>query len=122
MIDLLWDLHQERRISEAQDSASDASRKTSDMRDRMRFLEDRTDRLLLTNIAMWSLLRDTMGLTDQDLAARIQEIDLQDGLADGKVSRSPKTCSRCQRTFSPRHRRCLYCGQEPAAQTPLDGR
>ena len=67
------------------------------------------------------LLRDTMGLTDQDLVNRVQKLDLEDGVADGKVTRSgPTTCPRCQRTFSPRHRRCLYCGQEVAAATPFD--
>jgi hypothetical protein len=122
MIDWLWDLHQEGRIVAAQDTGSDASRKTADLRDRMQFLEDRIDRLLLTNIAMWSLLRDSMGLTDQDLVNKIQQIDLQDGLADGKVSRSPATCPQCKRTFAPRHRRCLYCGHERAGQTPADAR
>ncbi|MGB7158077.1 MAG: hypothetical protein WBD40_08425 [Tepidisphaeraceae bacterium] len=116
MIDLLWDLHQERRIGEAQDGANQAARKATDFQERVRFLEDRIDRMLLTNMAMWSLLRDAMGWTDQDLVARVQELDLQDGVADGKVTcASPTTCPRCQRTFSPRHRRCLYCGQENIA-------
>jgi hypothetical protein len=121
MIELLWDLHQERRIGQAQDSANVAARKATDFQERVRFLEDRMDRMLLTNMALWSLLRDTMGLTDQDLIARVQQIDLEDGVADGKVTRAaPTTCPRCQRTFSPRHRRCLYCGQEASPPTPFD--
>jgi ribosomal protein S27AE len=120
VIDLLWDLHQERRIGDAQQSASQAARKATDFQDRVRGLEDRIDRLLLTNMALWSLLRETMGVTDEDLNARIREIDLRDGVPDGKVTRSPRMCPQCQRTFSPRHRRCLYCGQEVAAATPFD--
>jgi hypothetical protein len=120
MIDLLWDLHQERRIGQAQDGANQAARKATDFQERVRFLEDRLDRMLLQNMAMWSLLRDTMGLTDQDLVARVQEIDLQDGVADGKVTRTaPTTCPRCQRMFSPRHQRCLYCGHEAAVKNPF---
>ena len=123
MLDLLWDLHQERRIGQAQDGANEAARKATDFQERVRFLEDRIDRLLLQNMAMWSLLRDAMQLTDQDLVARVQEIDLQDGVADGKVTRAaPNTCQRCGRTFSPRHRRCLYCGQAAAQAAPFDGR
>ena len=123
MIDLLWDLHQERRINEVRDGASDAARKATDFQERVRFLEDRLDRMLLQNMAMWSLLRDTMGLTDQDLINRVQQIDLQDGVADGKVTRTgATTCPRCQRAFSPRHQRCLYCGHEAAPKTPFDGR
>lgn len=123
MIDLLWDLHQERRISDVQEGTNSAARKATDFQERVRFLEDRVDRLLLQNMAIWSLLRDSIGLTDQDLINRVEQIDLQDGVADGKVTRTgPTTCPRCQRSFSPRHRRCLYCGQEVAAKTPFDGR
>ena len=121
MLELLWDLHQEHRINEVQNGANLAARKATDFQERVRFIEERMDRMLLTNMALWSLLRDTMGLTDQDLAARVQQIDLQDGVADGKVTRSaPTTCPRCQRTFSPRHRRCLYCGHETSPPTPFD--
>ena len=121
MIDLLWDLYQERRIGEVQESANLASRKATDFQERVRGLEDRIDRMLLTNMALWTLLRDTMGLTDQDLVARVQKLDLEDGVADGKVTRSaPTTCPRCQRTFSPRHRRCLYCGHETSSPKPFD--
>lgn len=123
MFDLLWDLHQGRRIGEAQDGANQAARKATDFQERVRFLEDRLDRMLLQNMAMWSLLRDTVGLTDQDLINRVQEIDLQDGTADGKVTRTaPTTCPRCQRAFSSRHQRCLYCGHQAPAKTPFDGR
>ena len=60
MIDLLWDLHQERRISDVQEGANFAARKATDFQERVRFLEDRVDRLLLQNMALWSLLRDSM--------------------------------------------------------------
>jgi ribosomal protein S27AE len=121
MIDLLWDLYQERRINDAQEGANFAARKATDFQERVRGLEDRLDRMLLQNMAMWSLLRDAMGVTDQDLINRVQQLDLADGVADGKVTRGgPTTCPRCQRTFSPRHRRCLYCGQEVSATTPFD--
>ena len=123
MLDLLWDLHQERRISDAQDGASEAARKATDFQERVRDLEDRLDRMLLQNMAIWSLLRDRLGLADEHLLARVQKIDLQDGVADGKVTKTSATiCPRCQRTFSPRHRRCLYCGEEAAAQHALDRR
>ena len=121
MFDLLWDLHQGRRIGEAQDSASHATRKATDFQERVRFLEERVDRVVLLDMALWSLLRERARLSDQDLMARMEQIDLQDGVADGKVTRTgPTTCPQCRRNFSPRHRRCLYCGHEAAAQTPFD--
>jgi len=123
MIDLLWDLHQERRIGQVQDDANLAARKATDFQERVRFLEDRLDRMLLQNMAMWSLLRDKLGLKDEDLIARVQKLDLEDGVADGKVTRTaPNTCARCSRPFSSRHRRCLYCGHEAGPATPFDRR
>ena len=123
MIDLLWDLHQERRIGDAMDNANVAARKATDFQERVRFLEDRVDRMVLTNMAVWSIVRERLRLTDEDLAARIEQIDLEDGKADGKVTRTgPAVCGRCGRSFSPRHRRCLYCGQESRPATPFDQR
>ena len=122
MFDLLWDLHQERRIGDAMSSANDAANKATQFQERVRLLEDRLDRTSLLNMAMWSLIRETTGLTDEHLAARVQEIDLQDGVADGRVTRSPATCPQCGRNFSARHRKCLYCGHENNQQSPFDGR
>jgi len=122
MLELLWDLHQERRIGEAFSSANDAATKATQFQERVRLLEDRMDRMTLLNMSMWSLLKETTGLTDEHLAARVQEIDLQDGVADGKVTRAPAVCPKCGRSFSARHQRCLYCGHQNAQQSPFDGR
>jgi hypothetical protein len=122
MFDLLWDLHQERRIGEAFSSANDAASKATQFQERVRFLEERVERMALLNVAMWSLVKEATGLTDEHLAARVEEIDLQDGVADGKMTRTPATCPKCNRNFSARHRRCLYCGHQNAQQSPFDPR
>ena len=73
-------------------------------------LEQRHDRALLTMEAMWSLLRDKLGVTDDALVERIVDLDLSDGVLDGKVRRPPLECTACKRTTSRRFPRCLYCG------------
>jgi len=73
-------------------------------------LEMRLERAMLTMEAMWSLLRDRMGATDEELAARIVELDESDGMLDGKVRREPLECTACNRTIPTRFPRCLYCG------------
>ena len=73
-------------------------------------LEDRLDKLLLVNMAMWELLKARTELTEEDLLGKVQEIDLRDGRADGKVSKTVAECPKCGRTMSPRHKKCLYCG------------
>lgn len=75
-------------------------------------LEQRIDRLSLVNEALWTLLRERVGVTDAELLERIREVDLSDGRLDGKVRRKPVDCPGCKRTVSNRHDRCLYCGQD----------
>jgi hypothetical protein len=73
-------------------------------------LEMRLERMLLTMEAMWTLLRDRFGVTDEELAARIVALDESDGMLDGKVRREPVACPSCSRTVPSRFPRCLYCG------------
>ena len=74
-------------------------------------VEARLDRTLLAFEAMWTLLRDKLGVTDQELVQRINELDLSDGKLDGKVRKSPVSCPSCGRTLSRRFPKCMYCGQ-----------
>ncbi|MHC4550933.1 MAG: hypothetical protein ACYTEZ_19435 [Planctomycetota bacterium] len=73
-------------------------------------LELRLERAFLTLEALWSLLRDRLGVTDEELGRRIVELDESDGMLDGKVRRAPTQCPGCQRTTPTRFPRCLYCG------------
>jgi ribosomal protein S27AE len=75
-------------------------------------LQDRLDRLTLVTQAMWELVQEKTGLKESDLMEHVQNLDLRDGVADGKVTRTVSRCPQCQRTMSPRHQRCLYCGHE----------
>ena len=121
MFDLLFDLYQQRRINEVEETAQDSGRKASDFQERVRMLEESVARLALVNAAMWSLLKDRTGLTDAALTARIRDIDLRDGVEDGKLTPVVQTCAQCGRTLAPRHRRCIYCGAERLASSPFQG-
>ena len=83
-------------------------------------LEARLDRLALIAEALWTLLRERVGLTDGELMDRIREVDLSDGVLDGKVRRGTSECPACQRVLSRRHDRCIYCGAE-VARPPFHG-
>ena len=74
--------------------------------------EERLEKLTLITMAMWELLRDNSKLTEADLLGKVQEIDLRDGVPDGKVTATVSKCPKCQRTMNPRHQICLYCGHE----------
>ena len=86
----------------------------------IRELQDRIDRLLLANIAMWSLVREKIGLTEEDLLERVRQIDLSDGEEDGKLRTQVVRCAKCKRVMSHRHRTCLYCGADKLDPTAFD--
>ncbi|MCK6458672.1 MAG: hypothetical protein L6Q95_02100 [Planctomycetes bacterium] len=74
-------------------------------------IEQRLDLCLLTMEAMWTLLRDRLKVTDEELAKRVLELDESDGILDGKVRRPPRTCPHCGKRIPGRFPRCLYCGE-----------
>ena len=86
-------------------------------------LRTRVDRLHLATTAMWELLCERTGLDEDDLLAKIQEIDLRDGKRDGRIdtraSASPVECPECTRTNNARRTACLYCGVELPPTSPL---
>lgn len=112
-MELFWELDQNRRISSARAAGLRGEQKAEDAVDLVHRLSARVDRLTLINMALWSLLKERAGLSEEDLANRIQEIDLADGQLDGRVRAQIQTCPHCQRTLSQKHNRCLFCGYEP---------
>jgi hypothetical protein len=78
----------------------------------IRELEHQVQRLALMNQALWELLRDRAKLTDADLEAKAQEVDMRDGKADGKITHGPLRCPSCSRVSNSKHWKCMYCGEE----------
>lgn len=115
---LFWELYQQSKIREANKRATVASRNASraaqnaqQVSHSIRMLEDKIDSLSLTCQALWELLRDRTKLTEEELCAKISEIDLRDGQADGKMGVKGGPCSKCGRVLNQRHLRCIYCGE-----------
>ena len=85
--------------------------------DHARQTEERLERLLLVSAALWELLRERTGLTEEDLMAKVMEIDGRDGTLDGKLPQTPIACPDCGRAVYPRHQTCLYCGAKLPARS-----
>lgn len=117
----LWDLQQDRRIGEVVSKAANARSQAQTAQEQNEALESRLESLLLANAAMWSLLRERLGVTDAELLERMRQIDLLDGKADGRMSPHVLECSGCKRTMSTRFRRCVYCGTPIAGGSPFPG-
>jgi len=111
---------QSRGINQAKNAARRGTAKALDAKRDVRYLEERLDRLTLVNMAMWSLLKEKVGVAEEDLINRMVEIDISDGKPDGKVTPGVRKCGKCGRTLSPRHRKCLYCGAADLRATAFE--
>lgn len=92
-----------------------------DSRMRMIDVDERIDRLVLLVEAMWSLLRDR-GFSDEELAARLMELDSGDGFTDGRRTAPPRTCPACHSKVAAVLPACQFCGQAMPSDdtTPFD--
>jgi hypothetical protein len=106
--DLFWNLSQERRLRGLSHEAEVASRGAGRTADDLARMQADLDRLALACAALWSLLKDA-GHTEEQLAARMQELDLRDGKLDGKLALDVVTCTGCGRKSRPERKTCMYC-------------
>lgn len=78
--------------------------------ERTRDLEHHIERISLLNQALWELLRDKLNMDDAQLEAKIHEVDLRDGVEDGRMTETGLQCPKCGRISSSKHWKCMYCG------------
>jgi hypothetical protein len=110
MLDFIWDIYQHGQIAEAKSEAEHATQQTATQAERIERLEASLSRMALVSQAMWEVLRAKLVVPEAELLAKIQEIDLRDGVEDGKMGSETTTCPKCERKQSARNARCLYCG------------
>jgi hypothetical protein len=114
---MLWDLYQQYRLERIDQelenvrASAAAIEGSGDLRAAAR-LDDKVNRLALICRAMFELMQASSGVTEDQLKAKIVEIDLRDGQADGKVTARAKRCPKCDAMMSPQMGRCLFCGHE----------
>ncbi|MBL7220224.1 MAG: hypothetical protein ISS69_08925 [Phycisphaerae bacterium] len=98
-------------VNQAQEAAGTASRAAADARTQNRETQLDVEKLFMITEALWKMVKEQHGYTDDQLAEIICDIDLRDGQLDGKVARQPNPpCSQCGRMLMGRHPVCLYCG------------
>lgn len=116
---IFWQLRQYEGGAEAGVSSARAEGKAQSAVQQVAELDARVDRLALVCMAMWKLLQEHTDLTEEDLMAKVGELDLMDGTPDGRL-KQVKRCTKCQRVLSPKHERCMYCGAEKLETTAFD--
>ncbi len=82
-------------------------------------LSARIDRLVLLSAAMWSILEDS-GATEEELIARLHQIDAEDGVDDGKITPKPIQCTNCDTLVPAGLPACQYCGEPVRSGDSVD--
>lgn len=91
-------------------AASRAESKASSAQLELKNLRSDLARTLMICEALWELLSENEGLSEHDLHKKLYEIDMRDGVLDGKNQRKAAKCKECGHMVSQRHQACLYCG------------
>ncbi len=104
-----WNWMTSRDFGRVKHEASRATDKADRARDELRDVQEQLDRLTLACAALWSLLKQH-GHAEEELIARMQDLDLRDGKPDGRLTPGPLTCAGCQRKAASHRETCLYCG------------
>ncbi len=103
--------------------SSDASRAeshVSSLEDKVKYLESKMDSLLLLNQALLEIMVVKSIVTESELKEKITEIDLRDGVLDGKIWSAGNKCQKCNRAYNNRLNKCLYCGNINSSKTFLN--
>ncbi len=95
--------------SGARQAAAASSEAASAKRD-VGELEHEIARLKLVCAALWELVKQKTALTEEDLMAKVLEVDARDGVMDGQMRKTVRKCVQCQRTVPAKQNKCMYCG------------
>ncbi len=111
---MFWEMYQQSRINSSSRDADRAIRTAKKTEERSaaihQQLESKIESLALTCQALLEILEQRDRITQEQLAEKMEEIDLRDGKRDGRMSPPNKVCSQCGRRTSKTRNRCLYCG------------
>ena len=104
---------------EAHHAAQHARDRTVSTQAELAELHQRVDALSLACTALWELLSEHTGVGEKELIAKIEELDLCDGVLDNKLAASASECPQCTRANRPSRSMCLYCGAKLTQGRPF---
>ncbi len=104
-------IHETQASMGAQQEAASAKHAAKRTEQQVKLLEENLATSLMICEARWELLAEKTGLTEDDLYNKLHEVDMRDGVLDGKNQRGIAECAACGRKVSGRHAACLYCGE-----------
>ncbi len=118
----MWNWFQSGQIERNQQETSQATIKSNKNSSDLDHMEERLDTLLLVNNAMWEILSNHLGYQEKDLLNKMEEIDLRDGVKDGKITVSETIeCGDCGHKVKRRRPNCYWCGSSLKGDAPFAG-
>lgn len=103
------DAQQEYSIRANDQRASAAESLAQSTASKLLYLEERVEKAMMINEALWLIMKKNMDLSDEFLEEVVRAIDLQDGKLDGKVVRETQICGNCNRRVGSNRQTCIYC-------------
>ena len=115
----MWDIFQEIQLNDlrAQQHGTDLSQRRTD--GDVAELARQIRKIALVNQALYELLKERTGISDEELRRKIDEIDKRDGTADGKLSPKPVMCPKCGHIVTAGTLSCQSCGAKVAPKYPF---
>ena len=110
-MNFLFDIAQEMRARNAQQSVESARDKAIDAKGATIDLARRVEVMALANQALFEVLKSRLGISEEEVILRMAEIDARDGSKDGKMSARVVACRQCARKVSTARQRCMFCGE-----------
>ena len=75
-------------------------------------LAQRFERLSMVCQALWEILRDRHGMSEDELKMKVLEVDLRDGTTDGKMATEVLICPACGNKTNSKRSVCIICGAQ----------
>ena len=88
----------------------DTSRKANRSEQLYANLLERQERMALVCQALLELVQSQLAITDEELEAKIHEVDMRDGKKDGKFGGRVFQCPQCGRNVNSKRPVCVFCG------------
>ena len=115
---ILWELRQQRKIHEAGAAAASSATQAGTLSIQIDRLEQRVQKLTTFSEALWSLIQEQTELTDEDLLARVKELQAANTTPEGQPKAAP--CPKCGRPIQGGGNHCIYCGAAARPETVVE--
>lgn len=116
----MWDLFQEIRLNDLRaqqgDTRSSLKGTSGDLNDLVRHVR----KLALVNQALYEVLKERTGITDEELRRKIDEIDRRDGVSNHRHDAAPLRCPKCGISVTAGALMCQGCGAKTAPKYPFE--